>query len=217
MHTLQMARRPTPSCWDGKYFLKCGSHPPEEENSSTFYLFMFDYLFDYLLSWLHHWKDILHLSIHQSRYPSPFLALTRSHTHFSNHWSCLVLYDGHFLTMKIRSECLCALCWGGWGVMWCCHPETSPPSRLLRNDWRLVSTEWLGSETKCRPGTAAGAPVRGDPAVAAAGKAAHPGPRGCTSNRWPREPGPWPSTTQFRSDRTAWRSTALCFSSVKTT
>jgi len=81
MHTLRMARRPTPSCWDGKYFLKCGSHPPEEDNLSTFYLFMFDYLFDYLLSWLHHWKDrLLHLSIHQSRYLSPFLALTRSHT-----------------------------------------------------------------------------------------------------------------------------------------
>lgn len=43
------------------------------------------------------------------------------------------------------------------------------------------------------------------------------GSRGCTSRRWPREPGQWRSTTPSPSNRAASPLTALCSSSVRIT
>lgn len=92
--------------------------------------------------------------------------------------------------------------------MWRCHSEVPP--QLLPNLWHLVSAEWRALETSYPTGmeveeeVAAGVPVdKGGPAVAAAGKGGPLEHSGCTSSRWPKEPGPWPCTTPYRSGRTA--------------
>lgn len=94
--------------------------------------------------------------------------------------------------------------------MWRCHSEV--PTRLLPNLWRLVSAEWRALETSYPTGmeeeevvvaVVAGVPAdKGGLAAAAAGKVGPLGP-GCTSSRWPSEPGPWPCTTPYPSGRAA--------------
>lgn len=92
----------------------------------------------------------------------------------------------------------------------------------------LLFAEWPALETRCRAATAQAEEAQGRPPgwswapraaeePGAAGRAGSPERRGCTSSRWRRERGPWPSTTQSPSARTASRSTAPCSSSVKTT
>ncbi len=95
--------------------------------------------------------------------------------------------------------------WSRWDVMWCGRVEYSPPFFLLREDWHLVSIEWLGSKMRCRPGMAEGrGTLKGAPAAAAAGRGARQVPlRECTSSRWPSEPEPWPCTTLYRCGKTA--------------
>lgn len=90
-----------------------------------------------------------------------------------------------------------------WDVMWCGRVEYSPPFFLLREDWHLVSIEWLGSEMRCRPGMAEGRDtLKG--AAAAAGRGARQVPlRECTSSQWPSEPELWPCTTLYRCGKTA--------------
>lgn len=97
--------------------------------------------------------------------------------------------------------------------MWRCHSEVPP--RLLPNLWRLVSAEWRVLETSYPTGmeeeeeevvvaVVAGVPAdKGGPAAAAAGKGGPPERSGCTSSRWPKEPGPWPCTTPYPSGRAA--------------
>ena len=74
---------------------------------------------------------------------------------------------------------------------------------------------WLASKTNCPAATEAAVP-RARP-EGPAGSRGLRGARGCTSRRWPREPGPWPFTTPFLSNRTASPLTAPCSSSVRIT
>ena len=94
--------------------------------------------------------------------------------------------------------------------MWRCHSEVPP--QLLPNLWRLVSAEWRDLETSYPTGMVVEVEVevavgeladKGGPAVEAAGKGGPLEPSGCTSSRWPKEPGPWPCTPPSRSGRTA--------------
>lgn len=120
-----------------------------------------------------------------------------------------------------------------------CTAEHWSPSPLLREDWLSVSTEWRGSETKYRPGTAEGPAEGAWVAVVVAGKedlmdtvtdmatgmatamaTVHlegPGPRECTNSLWRREPGLWPSITPFLCARTVSLSTARCSFSARIT
>ncbi|XP_043831660.1 putative protein TPRXL isoform X2 [Dromiciops gliroides] len=84
---------------------------------------------------------------------------------------------------------------------------------------------WPGSETRCPPATGEEAleeapgqswEVEAAGVPGAAGREDSPGRKGCTSNPWRSEPGPWLCTTLFPSDRTASRSTGLCSSSART-
>ena len=72
---------------------------------------------------------------------------------------------------------------------------------------------WLALKTNCPAAMEAAVP-RARP-EGPAGRRALRGVRGCTSRRWPREPGPWPFTTPSLSSRTASPSTALCSSSAR--
>ncbi len=72
---------------------------------------------------------------------------------------------------------------------------------------------WLALKTNCPAATEAAVP-RARP-EGPTGSRVPRGARGCTSRRWPREPGPWPFTTPFPSNRTASPLTALCSSSVR--
>ncbi len=73
--------------------------------------------------------------------------------------------------------------------------------------------EWLALKTNCPAAMEAAVP-RARP-EGPAGTRGLRGSRGCTSRLWPREPGPWPFTTQFLSNRTASALTALCSSSAR--
>lgn len=103
------------------------------------------------------------------------------------------------------------------GVVACGGVTLKSPPRLLPNLWRLVSAEWRALEMSYPTGmvvveeeeevvvaVVAGVPAdKGGPAAVAAGKVGPPGRSGCTSSRWPSEPGPWPCTTPYPSGRAA--------------
>lgn len=72
---------------------------------------------------------------------------------------------------------------------------------------------WLASGTM-RLGAMELRRARGEEAR---GREAHRAPRGSTSSRWLREPGPWLCITLNRLSRTASPSTAHCSSSARTT
>lgn len=73
--------------------------------------------------------------------------------------------------------------------------------------------EWLALKTNCLAAMEACVP-RARP-EGPAGCRGLRGSRGCTSRRWPREPGPWLFTTPFQSNTAASPLTALCSSSVR--
>lgn len=95
--------------------------------------------------------------------------------------------------------------------------------RWLCWDARFPSSCGFSSKTGALPGWPAlktNSPAAMEAAVPwdrAEGPAGPRGSRGCTSRRWRREPGPWPFTTPFRSNRTASPLTALCSPSVRIT
>lgn len=73
--------------------------------------------------------------------------------------------------------------------------------------------EWLALKTTCPAGMEVSVP-RAQVEVEAGTQAPRPA-RGCTSNPWPKEPGQWPYTTPYLSNRTVSQSTGLCSSSVR--
>lgn len=75
--------------------------------------------------------------------------------------------------------------------------------------------EWLALKTNCQSAMEAAVP-RARP-EGPSGSRVLRGARGCTSRRWPREPGPWLFTTPYPSNRTASPLTAPCSSLVRIT
>lgn len=74
--------------------------------------------------------------------------------------------------------------------------------------------QWLASKTISRPGMEA-VDLQRVQAEGSAGNRAPRADRGCISKQWPKEPGQWPYTTRYRSNRTVSQSTDPFSSSAK--
>jgi len=63
--------------------------------------------------------------------------------------------------------------------------------------------EWLASKMISRPGMEVVVALQRVQSEGPAGSQAPRPDRGSISKQWPKEPGQWPYTTQYRSNRTA--------------